>query len=342
MDVLVVGYGKIGRIKSFLWKSLGRKVSVYDIDTPKQEQAEMDGFQLYHKDLPTNDLIVDISTPASFHLHSLKWVLENLHPLPRSILIEKPLVSNEAELQALQELIEETKEADLLGIISVNESYYLSSALQFVIDDISRQGLHIQEVDTELSKNRLEDVAKGRFVDPYLGALGIELSHMIAMVQRLGHDIPDLAIKDVVIYNNGKLAHNEGFAIQIRSRGTQIGIRSFLGDFNIDPNGKIGGNHSIIRSLKIVTETVDYHISFDPVPGLERYKTKIRINNKQTDAKAVIVDDNHLEAHLRKIHHRESDAELDSLLGIENSLALTKFIFDLKKAARYEALDLTL
>ncbi len=335
MNVIIVGYGKIGRIKAFIWQSLGREVSVYDVDAQKQNQAKSDGFMLYGDAQLYEDLIVDVSTPASFHLQSLEWTLEHIRPLPRSILIEKPLASDEAELKAIHRLLARNGMTDFKDKIIINESYYLSSALKFVAKDIAQRGLQVTGINAELSKNRLADVANGRFVDVHLGSLGIELPHMVAMLQGLGYNLAELEVRKIVIYQEGGTSHNEGFVADLSAGGTPITLKSFLGDFRVN-GSSILSNLSTIRSLEVKTDLRGYHISFDPVEGLERYRARVTIFDHNTSSSEIeIINDDHLAANLKKIHDRTEDRTLDALLGVDNSLEISRFIFGLKRNARY-------
>ncbi|HKR81437.1 MAG TPA: Gfo/Idh/MocA family oxidoreductase [Candidatus Saccharimonadales bacterium] len=339
MDVLVIGYGKIGRIKAFIWQSLGRHVSVYDVDIRKQHQAESDGFRLYEESESYEDLIVDISTPASFHLQSLEWTLEHIKPLPRGVLIEKPLASDEAELEAIRVLLTETELADFKERIVVNESYYLSSALAVVAEDIARQNLKVLEVTAELSKNRLADVASGRFVDAYLGSLGIELPHMIAVVQGLGFELADLNISKSTIYIDADVAHNEGFVIKLSASNTLVTLKSFLGDFRVD-NQSISSNLAVVRSLEVKTELRDYVVSFDPVEGLERYKAQVTVLDCKGDtSETKVIDDDHLAANLKKLHEHSRSQSIDTLLSVDNSLKVSRLIFALRENTQYQEIS---
>lgn len=337
MDVIVVGYGKIGRIKAFIWKTLGRKVTVYDVIDDKKQQALADGFTLYDNSQTYNDLVVDISTPASFHLQSLEWVLGNVRPLPRGVLIEKPLASDMSEIKAVEALLSNSENSKFAQSIAVNESYYLSSALQYVANDILQNKLEILSVSSELSKNRLDDVANGRFVDKQLGSLGIELPHMIAMVQWLGYNLDDLNIKDVTIYQKSDNPDNEGFSIDMQSSDVAIKLASYLGDFRIQDGRSLP--NKMIRTLQVKTNKKDYLVMFDPVEGLERYKSKIIISTHDSSRpETLILDDNHLSKHLEKIHKNARDSKIDRLASPANSLRVSEIMFEFKNAANYKNL----
>jgi predicted dehydrogenase len=319
MDVLIVGYGKIGRIKAFIWHSLGRSVYVHDTNDAKRRLVVEDGFMLHSRNDYSEDLIVDISTPASYHVSSLEWVLGSAKPEPRTVLIEKPLVSDEQEEQALKVLLSKKGMTKYKDKIIVNESYYLSSALRFVVDDIASKSLRVTEVHAELSKNRMEDVVNGRFVDENLGSLGIELPHMIAMAQGLGFDLDDLSIKDVSVFSK-KERHNEGFRIELHSAGVPVVLESYLGDFRLHKDERCLDNEAPVRTLTVATNARTYKVFFDPVPDMERYKAKICIYGPDNSLlETTVVDDDHLSSHLSKIHRNARVQHVDPLLEVENS-----------------------
>ncbi len=338
MDTLVIGYGKIGRIKSFIWRSLGREVYVYDTQEYKIEQARTDGFHAHKDSHPyTSDLIVDISTPASHHLKSLQWILEHVTPQPRNVLIEKPLASDEKELKSFRELFREEGLRDLSKKIAINESYYLSSALVFLAQDILNKGSIILSIHAEFSKNRLQDIINGRFVDAHLGSFGIELPHMIAMLQKLGVSLDSLSIQSVLIHQDSNIPHNEGFNITCASGHTSIVLKSYLGNFKFNDLGEITRNDSVVRTLKVKTNDCDYIVEFDPVHALDRYKARVNIYDNLLDSlRVVILDDNHLTENLIKIHkYYENDAQ-NLFLAADNALEISQYICTLYKMAKYK------
>lgn len=339
MDVLVVGYGKIGQIKADIWRSLGRNVYVYDTDTGKIELAKANGCSAHsNRHHYSDDLIADISTPAMCHLQSLEWLLKYVNP--SRIVVEKPLASTAAEKEAWLKLLTSKEFVGVEQRIAVNESYYLSTALQYVVNDIKQHDYHIQSVRAELSKNRLPDVADGRFVDEHLGSLGIELPHMLAMLQRLGFSLAGSVIRDVIIYR-GTALHNEGFRLDLAACAIPIIIESYLGDFRVTESGQLLPNSSITRLLEVTTDGNSYTVEFDPAPGLERYKSRIHIRSNESVSKnkAIVVDDDHLRGHLSKLHGGLRDEQLDALFAPSNALAVADYILDLKSAARYRSVE---
>lgn len=341
MDTLVIGYGKIGCIKSSIWKSLGRNVYVQETDPRKVEAAVQDGFRTYAPASQlSNQLIVDISTPAAQHLASLIWVIENVTPHPKTILLEKPLVSSQAELRALTSYLEKNTTTIKNIQLVVNESYYLSSATLFVIDDMRRRAANASALRMELSKNRLPDVIAGRFIDENLGSLGIELPHMLALSQSFGLELNKLVVDSVSVLKRCGEFQNEGFKIHACQDGLAVHMESYLGDFKIDSAGKAIPNDTIVRTLQVETDKCKYVIEFDPVPGLDRFAARIRIYDMgETLINETVVGDDHLTSHLLKLHESKAHKQLDQLLSIDNSLEIAKYLFDLKAKARYVNLD---
>jgi predicted dehydrogenase len=182
--VLVVGFGKIGAIKSEIWKSLGAEVYVYDVSPSANKRIIEAGYTPFTllDDTTIKELIVDISTPAAKHATALDWALSTLSVCPRIILLEKPLVSSEAELAVLLDVLKSNPDVNLQHIF-VNESYYASTALRKVKELVGESGESIQGLTVDLSKNRIMDNDNGRFFDYELGAIGIEMPHMIAIAQ---------------------------------------------------------------------------------------------------------------------------------------------------------------
>jgi predicted dehydrogenase len=324
MDVLILGYGKIGQIKGRIWQSLGRKVHVYDPDERKAAQIEADGNVAYQPGQRLgDDLVIDISTPSGAHTSSLAWILAKPELRPRTIFAEKPLVSSLDELAKLEELLATPAAKGIREKIIVNESYYLSSALEYLIGEIRRLSATVTGVRVDLSKNRLADVSKGRFVDAHLGPMGIETPHMLAMLQALGFDFGDLSITKSVIFQDPMDVHNAGFRVDLAKNDIPVVIESYLGDFRVLDSGKLAPNDGIVRVLEVTTDKATLRIEFDPVPGLPRYIS--RVGTKE-------IEDNHLGKHWAEIH-RGYPKELKRYTGVDNALATSQFLLRLRAEA---------
>jgi predicted dehydrogenase len=239
MQVLIIGYGTIGRVKARVWKSLGLDVLVYDTSLNAIVRARNDGYAIY---VPRTSLhgeyLVDISTPAGHHWQALEWALANGPACPRAVLIEKPLASNETEIQAFRALNDSALGKHLAHNIFINESYVSSSALAILKRSIEAVGEIIESLEVELSKNRLADNSQGRFFDRYLNAIGHEVPHMLAVLQMFGFDVEQvLRSKPATLYidknsnivcassNNSNTQHGCVYGTGERDRGEPTKLR---------------------------------------------------------------------------------------------------------------------
>ncbi|MCX6729202.1 MAG: Gfo/Idh/MocA family oxidoreductase [Candidatus Saccharibacteria bacterium] len=334
MQVLIVGYGKIGQIKANIWKSFGVEVLVYDISPQKHTAIQDDGHANYETRAQirsSEDLILDISTPAGHHLNSLIWALAQEHNYT-SILIEKPLASSAKELQQFKELLN-ASDVKLSEKIYINESYYCSIAILYVIEQLGNKLSRIQSLDIELSKNRLSDSDSGRFFDTNLEALGIEAPHMLAILQKLGidisalHDQPGRLIRDV------QRPDNQAYIYEGLCQGTKIRLVSYLGDFRLD-KVTISKNIALVRKLVITTSDRTYLVEFDPVNGGERYASQVSIIEKGGRKKVHAFVDDHLRQHLSNfIPGATMEKVQRKLVSFNNALQITDELIQLRKSA---------
>lgn len=336
MHVLVVGYGKIGRIKSDLWRALGLEVFVYDADSSKNALILNDGHHLANEMAKSTDrdhLILDISTPAGYHVAGLKTALAMTKSKPTAILIEKPVVSTIRELKSLQEVLEQYAEQGMAEIAYFNESYYSSDAILEIIDKVRGKKERITSIAIELSKNRLSDNDSGRFFDFALGVVGIEMPHMVAILQMFGFDTDILASKSGTLLVDSERDDNQGYKLAYVDNGASVLLETYLGDFR-DNAGLIVPNEGITRRMSVATPTTTFEILFDPADCVPRYHARIReINLKGAVSEKVIVDD-HLKKHLSYFKSVESLQDVNNFACIENGLKITEALFKLRANAK--------
>lgn len=345
MNVLLIGFGKIGQIKAALWQSMGLTVLVYDISPTAQELIVESGYQiatpLALKELRlSKELIVDVSTPASTHASALTWALDTLAPnYPMHILLEKPVVSSAEELRTLELTLARHADFDKNNLI-VNESYFSSAALRKVKAMIDESGEELKLVSVELSKNRISDNDNGRFFDYSLGALGIEMPHMVAILQYFGLSLDELAGQNPKLYVDRDRFDNQGFTMHYKENGTSIELKSFLGNFRLSTNTARQKNEGIIRVLELATKSRHYKIIFDPAPGVPRYHAKIVVADKIANViSETVISDNHLEQHLRQLSSSKK-SDTWNLSSLDNGLKITDILLKLQKSAFVTELDL--
>jgi len=323
VQVLVIGYGKIGQIKALLWRSLGAVVYVYDINPSVIQKALDDGYKSYVGRIPDQELIVDISSPAGQHYISLQWLVDNISSPLQYILIEKPLVSSVEELTKFTSISE-----SLRSKLILNESYFSSRGLRKLVDSVNEKPLH---VEIELSKNRLDDIANGRFFDYKLGAIGIETPHMLAILQMLDLSIHNIDISEANLYVDSKQTENQGFEIFFTTNGTSVVLRSFLGDFS-STNSQIIKSNSTVRSINIHTKLRDFRLEFDPAPKLPRYHSRLTIRriNENKESVSEFADD-HLREHMVQFQNKDP---VNPLIMFNNAVHLSTVLHTLKDSVK--------
>lgn len=323
MQVLIVGYGKIGRIKAFMWQSLGDKVFIHDTSQLARQRAIEDGFELLESQKIDNRTIIDISTPAEQHFSALKWCVDATTELPRYILVEKPLVSSREELEALQSLTR-SYGSNLEEIIFLNESYYESAGLHKLMELIDGPPRYIE---VELSKNRLEDSSKGRFFDNKLYSIGIEVPHILAVLQILNINLDKLKNSKSILYVNENRYQDQGFELEFSFDKTKVVLRSFLGGFNVR-RGYVQNTNNLIRVIKVHTDTQNVTLELDPVTTLPRYHSRISVDSVEREEPFVInVADNHMLNHMQQFRHGNN---INKLLSYKNALYLSSLLIHIR------------
>jgi len=333
-QVLVVGYGKIGIIKSSIWQSLGAEVYVYDINKATNAAILRDGYRVFRKDdFQSYDSIIDISTPAGQHFNGLRWALDSIEHAPKAILIEKPLASSGTEIAQFIELLNNFNAYDISKRIFVNETYYSSTALEYLRRQITLVNSKFR-VNIELSKNRLIDNDNGRFFDLELGAVGIEVPHMIAILQVLGVRLETLKSGSTTILGSSNRIDNQGFVYRLRNKDVSIDLASYLGDFR-KTNDSLTTNYGVVRRLQVVVGSATYTLEFDPAEGVPRYHSRLTIQHADHEPEVLIMVDDHLKKHM-DLFLRNEVKNIPPLLGISSALLTASLLVSIKKDSTTE------
>lgn len=317
-EVLILGCGTIGQIKAGLWLSLGIDVYLYDTSPVQIDRLLKTDKRLRRfNQQQSGNFVIDISTPSDQHASSLLWSLENAKN-PRVILIEKPICTNTSDKAIINQLLNKHRSTP----VYVNESYFWSSALDWLYDRLHMTNEKVVSIEINLSKNRLADTRAGRFFDQDLESYGIEIPHSIAILQRLGIDIDELKVDINKMYRNENNSFNQGVHLTLSNASKCIiKIDSFLGDFMIQAGEKI--QNSLTRWLIVKTDKQNkYHVSFDPVPNEQRFKSVITINSLER----MILNDDHLRRHLEQVQLGELSDTMKQRLSPANSIAIYDFL----------------
>ncbi|KXY72246.1 MULTISPECIES: Gfo/Idh/MocA family oxidoreductase [Bacillus] len=291
-NVLIIGYGKIGKIKAQIWKKCGANVSISDIIKKQIESARMDGFRIDTPSLHTTYNFIDICTPSGTHIDVLTHLILMGSKFER-VVIEKPLVSNLQEKNKLYQLLD--NDASLCEKIIVNEQYYKSKMIQFLKEKTKNDSLISLEIT--MSKNRIADNEHGRFFDHDIGSYGIEVPHMLAILEMLDQSIDGMKLMKNVLYVDPNNKSNQGIHIKyVNDSGTTVVINSFLGDFKISSSNKLLPNLTTDRHVFIKGKKFEYRVTLDPHPSQERLVTELNFG-----AESILIRDDMLKEHISDI-----------------------------------------
>lgn len=316
--VLIIGFGKIGKIKASIWKKYGCDVSVYDINHNRVNAARLEGYKcVLNLQTDLDFSYIDICTPTLFHIYYLRELLLNSQA---QLLVEKPLVSNIRDFTLLKECIEESSENAERIIFS--EQYYYSKALAYLKNLIENENLI--SVQIVMNKNRISDNQKGRFIDNELEAFGIEIPHMLAILDFFKVDWKQFKPeKEISLYLSND-AINSGCRVLGRVTEVEINLESFLGSYRYNQSGVIFKNSQIERYLIIKTDKTEYRVVFDPVKAFPRYFTVVEYNGVKR-----IFDDNLLENMIISILSNMKKEKL----SVHNGLEISKKLIELRSQA---------
>lgn len=317
-------------MKSSIWQSLGMTVAIVDpkISVPVQDDY-IDASQIP----ASKEVIVDIATPAGHHVSTLLEAHSRFGDSIQKVIIEKPLASSQSELDILKSYVNKNKNLQLN--MFVNESYFVSSALEFVKNRISKSDENILSIFIRLDKNRILDNKHGRFFDESLESLGIEVPHIIAIVEFLAGENINSSDLNSTIYRNGNDSKNQTVVLSGKTKnGIGLDLQSSLGDFRVEDENIIEGN-DIRRIVNIQTNKTLYSIHFDPVPGLNRQKSLIEIApNTEDKVEEKVVDDNHLVRLTKLVAKGKLNEQLKSNIGLDNALRICEILLTLKQVSR--------
>ncbi len=181
--IILIGYGKVGRIHQKYLKKYGGNVIIVDRDKSKikgEKNAFLD-FKEAMKEFKNLEkpFLYDICTDTSQHFPVFKKIVSKDNNA--NILIEKPIVNSEKQIKQIQEILKKNPSVHVF----VNENYLFSKILKRTLEEMKKNSFKRYDIYIEFSKNRIPDMKKGRFVDKKLNALGIEGPHIISMLFEL-------------------------------------------------------------------------------------------------------------------------------------------------------------
>jgi predicted dehydrogenase len=268
----------------------------------------------------------------------------------KTILMEKPLVSTEAEGRRLQGMFE-------AGIVDkdcmfVNENYNASRGLAAaisIIDDVP-----VNQVDVVFFKNRVPDVKKGgRSVSKAGGAYAIEMPHMVSVARQLA----GLEPKDQTTIVENRYLRGAGVGNMPESIGNYTVVQAEndvtlrmaqgLGPCEMTADGVITPNSepAITRYANAYLED-DRRImlEFDPVPGIARYVSRVsEFDSRGRLANSFEIGDDMLKQVIRTVSEhafsgvRPAHADV---LSVDDAMAVVRELWRYENDARAHGIQL--
>lgn len=177
--VLIIGLGKFGSIKADVYSKMGCIVDALD---PYNDDTKCLTRHCYKdvSDIRLGYDIYEICVPTQRHCEYITRLAINDPNV--TIVCEKPLASNFRDLA----LTISTAGRNFNTNYVYSENYAASSLVHKAKSLIEKYKLVPLKAIIEFSKDRRDDIAKGRFVDTDLEGFGIELPHMLTALQILG------------------------------------------------------------------------------------------------------------------------------------------------------------
>lgn len=320
MKSVIVGYGNAAKIHEQWYPEYVDIIGIVDISPTKLKVGGEKGYEVFDSlESAINTIgpetdFWDICTPTNNHYSATKMLLENLEN--PDILIEKP-VCDPKEIPAIMDLILKHPDAK----VAVNENY-LSSGVNIEVKKIlGKYEIKHPDISIEFSKNRIQDVLDGRFLDQELGAFGYEGPHMMTCIQAI---LGDISPEDMVFAETGDMDLPAGKTRDkqsvLKSQGYgEIKFHTKDGstvDFYTSMDGKLKHTFpEIIRSTQIPVEDTKtrYRImnvrgnndlqiiaQYEPI-GDTRNLGRILIKDKSTVLDDYCVPDNSMRSHLEAV-----------------------------------------
>lgn len=354
--VLSVGFGKAGSVlHGPQWLDEGFSIIATDPNPDRLEVGNLNGtMQAAYEagrlallpnleELSVAPSIVDVVTASGNHIEAVSQTLRALSGISvkgseLTWLLEKPVVSSAEEEQELLSLISDGSLDE--SNVFVNENYNASVGLNFAQGLISQEaslGNPVTNVDVVFYKDRVPDVRKGRYTDPTLGAYGIEVPHQQSVGQTLaGFDIdtPIEIVQNRYHKNMHGVPESEGTYTVVKdtASNTTLRLAQGLGPYKMDGDGNIAkdelidsqGKPVIIRyATADLSDERQIRIDFDPVPGIDRYHSKVTWEDRRQEPHEKVFADNTLKAVIGSVVRFNQTGELPAFAkGIRVATAL--------------------
>lgn len=338
MNAVQIGNGNVARMHREIF-SKNENVSiiaVVEISSGKRAEAEKEGLLTF----PDIDSLLyglsakvdfwDICTPDESHLPVMKVLLEKG---AQKILVEKPICvpSQIQEMENLLNIFPEKK-------ICVEETYVSSRVIEIVRELSNAYGMLRPDILVEQSKNRMQDIIGGRFIDKELGVFALEVPHSLTIVAGTGNKRRPAIIQKVLLEDmtlpTGEvlLRQGKGKISYLTEDGCQVEICSAMNGDIFYPLPEINAQPSIpfgspVRYRILVLEEGNCKIigQFEPISDWPRFQARV-LGYKNGDLRDKIkFEDKPMGCHIAKIVSY-FNGERENPASPKEALSLVKFL----------------
>jgi predicted dehydrogenase len=361
-SVLNIGFGKAGsQLHLNSWRDNGFDIIAHDqnpdrlnpVNFPDAAREMFEAGRLTTvgnlTSLDRSPDVVDVVTSSGHHVDGIEQFLEVVQTkdldAPKAWLVEKPVVSDEAEAARLLSLMEsgDLNESSMF----VNENYNASrgvEALDGLITEEQARGNQLTGVDVVFYKDRVPDVMKGRFTDPTLGAFGIELPHQLAIAYNLAGvtagDRVDIEQNDYFKTVHG-IEHSEAtYTVLKTAENVEVRLAQGLGPFTMEADGhmNVADDPGIIRYAAVqFADGRSARVKFDPVPGVPRFHSVVEWQDENGESHELTIPDNTVQRVIGSVAAFAASGEREAYtngLSVPNAINYSTTLLALRHEAR--------
>jgi len=215
-----------------------------------------------------------------------------------NLIIEKPVVNNLTEIEALMSLRTKYPRAKFF----VDENYCFSNSIPVFKKIMAKYRIRVRQIRCEFTKNRIKDLERNRFVDSKLGPFGIEISHIVAITEMLGFRFETLirAKQFSASAHSGKISGCEDCELVYSTEKGQLvevwqslsGKIKFVHPCLVIPRDKKKGKFRMV--WLIGEDGYNLFLQLEPIEGYPRFTARVVLERQGKVVEEIVVPDESL------------------------------------------------
>ncbi|OGG38040.1 hypothetical protein A2127_01720 [Candidatus Jorgensenbacteria bacterium GWC1_48_12] len=311
MRIIQVGNGNVAKMHRECFAEKATVIAVIEINLVKRKQAEEEGFPAFSDiaSLPLGLLkevdLWDICVPDESHYPMMKKLLQMGF---EKILVEKP-ICQPSQIPEMRKLLKRFSNAK----ICTEDTYASSLVVEIIRKICEKYQVFHPSIVMEQSKNRMQDIVNGRFIDEELGVFALEVPHSLTAITATGDKRSPAVIQNVSLEDmklpSGKILPRQGKGrIVYRTEDDcEVTILSAMDGDILHPLQETYTPTTIpfgdpTRYRIMVLEDGPYKIigQFEPIPGWPRYKGQVLIYKDGVMINRIEVEDKPMNRHIAK------------------------------------------